>query len=301
MNTTSTTPASIQVTPTTVTFCQQVWQLESTIQLVKHADEKTYLVTETTPFHPVSHIWPDHPADRGKATFDGYSHEIVDCLVGAVEEATGELYVDKQIPVKRDTQGWMFVVVHVLDGLITPQSNLVGLHVDKDYQQALSRGHTAGHLAYLALNKVLAQGYWRKDADRKDPHGNFDFNSYAQETSFVTEDRCVDHYRLGKTLRKRGLNSAQFIEDIAEVEQKVNAVLQVWLSREVDITMRLEGDKLTDSRYWGCDLGEDHYAEIPCGGTHIRNIKEISGLSVSLRKLDEQNIEMHTVVNRNTQ
>ncbi len=201
MNTTSTSLASTQVTstqvtPTKVTFCQQVWQLDSSVQLIDHADDKTYLVTEVTPFHPVSHIWPDHPADKGQIIIDGTSHEVFDCLVGTVEEATGRLYVDQQIPVKRDTQGWLFVVVHVLDGCVTPENNLVSLQVDKDHQQALSRGHSAGHLAYLALNKVLTESYWRKEADRKDPHGNYDFNSYAQETSFVTEDRCVDHYRL---------------------------------------------------------------------------------------------------------
>ncbi len=136
---------------------------------------------------------------------------MLDCQVGAVELASGKLFVGTEIPVKRDTEGWVFVVVHVL-----PRTEAVAvgdaalLEVDKEYQLSLSRGHSAGHIAYLALNKVLAQNYWRKDADRKDPHGNYDFNSYAQETSFVTSDKCLDTYRLGKTLRKRGVKQCRY-------------------------------------------------------------------------------------------
>ncbi len=193
------------ITATKTRFCHQTWQLEAPVQLSHSTEEVTYVVTEETPFHPVSHILPDHPADKGTLTIKGMSFEVLDCQVGAVELASGKLFVGTEIPVKRDTEGWVFVVVHVL-----PRTEAIAvgdaalLEVDKEYQLSLSRGHSAGHIAYLALNKVLAQNYWRKDADRKDPHGNYDFNSYAQETSFVTPDKCLDTYRLGKTLRKGG-------------------------------------------------------------------------------------------------
>ena len=181
------------ITATKTRFCHQTWQLEAQVQIVLSTSEATYVVTDVTPFHPVSHIWPDHPADKGTMTVNGKSFDVIDCQVGAVELASGELYVGQTIPVKRDTEGWAFVVVHILPFTDTfGAGDIALLDVDKEYQLSLSRGHSAGHIAYLALNKVLAQSYWRKDADRKDPHGNYDFNSYAQETSFVTPDKCLD-------------------------------------------------------------------------------------------------------------
>ncbi|MCG9701527.1 alanyl-tRNA editing protein [Vibrio natriegens] len=285
------------ITATKIRFCHQTWQLESPIQLIEHNDDVSYLVTETTPFHPVSHIWPDHPADKGSIEIDGALFTVLDCQVGAVEQATNTLYVGTAIPVKRDTAGWTFVVVHVLPRVESLEPDMmIALQVDKPYQLSLSRGHSAGHLAYLALNKVLADGYWRKDADRKDPHGYYDFNSYAQETSFVTPDKCVDTYRLGKTLRKRGLNSADMLSDLSDIEHKVNAQLSEWLQRNETIIIECHGDNLTDYRYWKCDLGEGEIAVIPCGGTHAGHLNEFASIQVTLIECDPQTIEMHTEV-----
>lgn len=287
------------ITATKTRFCHQTWQLEAHVQFVQSTSEATYVVTDVTPFHPVSHIWPDHPADKGTMTVNGKSFDVIDCQVGAVELASGELYVGQTIPVKRDTEGWAFVVVHILPFTDTfGAGDIALLDVDKEYQLSLSRGHSAGHIAYLALNKVLAQSYWRKGADRKDPHGNYDFNSYAQETSFVTPDKCLDTYRLGKTLRKRGLNSADMLSDLKSIEQQVNVLLGDWLKRDVAITVDCHGEHLTDSRYWQCDLGEGEIAVIPCGGTHASHLSDFGSIHVTLVEIDSQTIEMHTDVRR---
>lgn len=287
------------ITATKTRFCHQTWQLEAHVQFVQSTSEATNVVTDVTPFHPVSHIWPDHPADKGTMTVNGKSFDVVDCQVGAVELASGELYVGQAIPVKRDTEGWAFVVVHILPFTDTfGTGDIALLEVDKEYQLSLSRGHSAGHIAYLALNKVLAQSYWRKDADRKDPHGNYDFNSYAQETSFVTPDKCLDTYRLGKTLRKRGLNSADMLSDLKSIEQQVNVLLGDWLKRDVAITVDCYGEHLTDSRYWQCDLGEGEIAVIPCGGTHASHLSDFGSIHITLVEIDSQTIEMHTDVRR---
>ena len=293
----------MNITATITQFCHQTWQLEANIQLVQQEQNITYLVTDKTPFHPVSHIWPDHPADRGTITVNNQEYSVVNCLVGAVELATNTLYVDKSIPVKRDQPGWVFVVVHCVDiqsnQLIIGESLL--LSVDKTYQQALSRGHSAGHLAFLALNKVLTQqGYWRKDADRKDPLGHYDFNSYAQETSFVSEDKCMDTYRLGKTLRKHGLNSAEVLQHLIEIENEINQQLKSWLTSGHEISMRCQGEHLTDSRYWRCHLAEGELVEIPCGGTHIDTLKELQTIAVTLRESESNYIEMQTDVTPKT-
>ena len=283
------------VTPTIISFCHDIWCLSSPVQMVESDSKYFYVITQTTPFHPVSHIWPDHPADRG--TLDEYP--VIDCQVGAVELSSGQLFVGCDIPVRRDETGWVFVVVHCLKkgcaNLSVGQE--VTLTVDKPYQQALSRGHSAGHMASLALNKVLVElGYWRKDAERKDPHGYCDFNSYAQLTSLVGKDQCVDTYRLGKTLRKRGLNSAELFSTLNRVEEQVNIQLEQWLMLKTEVNIKCCGDSLTDSRYWQCDLGEGVIAEMPCGGTHVRSLQEFKEIRITLTQLDEQNIEMHTHV-----
>lgn len=285
----------MQMKATITQFCHGIWQLDSPIQLIQPANQYLYVVTETTPFHPVSHIWPDHPADKGSLNH----YQVLDCQVGAVELASGELYVGQAIPVKRDEPGWVFVVVHCLavDCSELKLGQSVTLTVDKAYQLSLSRGHSAGHLSYLALNKVLSeQGYWRKDAERKDPHGHFDFNSYAQVTSFVSPDKCLDTYRLGKTLRKRGLNSADMLKDLSEIQHQVNKVLLQWVELGSEVEVECHGDTLTDSRYWKCNLNQADVAVIPCGGSHVGSLREYRSIEVSLQQLDEQNIEMHTDV-----
>lgn len=285
-------------TPTQVTFTQSIYQLSSEVQFVRVSEEALYIVTSQTPFHPVSHIWPDHPADRGTLVIGEHIYTVEHCLVGAINQADHQLLVGKEIPVKRDEPGWVFVVVHQIkaEENAVKVHDVVSLTVDDIYQNQLSRGHSAGHLAYLALNKVLAAGYWRKDADRKDPHGHNDFNSYAQVTSFVTEDRCVDTYRLGKTLRKRGLNSADMLENLAKIEEQVNAQLASWLTLGSKIEITRQGENLTDSRYWQCDLQEGEIAIIPCGGTHCDSLDSFKEIQVKLVQRDSEHIEMHTHV-----
>ncbi|CAH0538833.1 alanyl-tRNA editing protein [Vibrio marisflavi] len=286
------------IKPTITKFCHQTWQLEATVQLFETHSDFSYIVTDQTPFHPVSHIWPDHPADKGTITLsNGDIIEVVDCRVGAIEVESQTLYVGQDIPVKRDQEGWVFVVVHCLEpsANFIPVGDSVCLNVDKEYQLALGRGHSAGHLSYLALNKILADGYWRKEADRRDPHGYYDFNSYAQVSSFVTQDKCVDTYRLGKTLRKRGLNSADMLSDLPLIEQKVNELLAEWLKLGSNIEVVCEGEALTDSRYWHCNLSEGETAVIACGGTHAGSLSDYANIAVKFNKLDDQHIEMHTM------
>ncbi|MCK8083232.1 alanyl-tRNA editing protein [Vibrio sp. 1CM24A] len=293
------TPVSA-ITPTITQFCHQAWQRNAKAQYVESDDSKTYLITDVTPFHPVSHIWPDHPADQGFVSVGDVQYPVEDCLVGAIEQSTGKLHIAADIPVKRDTEGWAFVVVHQLpvSASMIKVSDEVVLSVDKEYQASLSRGHSAGHIAFLALNKVLAESYWRKDADRKDPLGSYDFNSYAQVTSFVTPELCTDKYRLGKTLKKRGLNVADMLANLDDIEADINQMIAGWLAEPTPVAMRLEGEALTDSRYWEWQLDADTLVSIPCGGTHIENTSELKALSVKLTQLDDQHIEMLTHVIR---
>ncbi|OLQ75913.1 metal-dependent hydrolase [Photobacterium proteolyticum] len=284
------------VTPTQVLFAQPQWQAKAEIQLCLPAEcGGSWLVTDRTPFHPVSHIWPDHPADQGEVIIDGRRYAVAGCYTGAVELASGNLFVGKDIPVKRDTDGWAFVVVHHTEhALELAAGALVELDVDKVRQQALSRGHSGGHLSSLALNKVLHHDFWRKDASRKDEMGHYDFHSYAQTESQVSEDCSTDTYRLGKTLRKRGLNSADLLQRLDEVEARINQQLEAWRMAGAAVVMRCEGKALTDSRYWQCELENDVLIEIPCGGTHIGSLADYSKITVEFQIVSDQELVMIT-------
>ncbi|PKH06477.1 metal-dependent hydrolase [Moritella sp. Urea-trap-13] len=284
-----------QVLPTKVLFTQEITQSLTQVQWVEQTDTGSYVVTENTPFHPVSHIWPDHPADKGFLVLAGTKYAVIDCLTGAFDIENNKLHVGADIPVKRGEAGWHFVVVHelALDAVIN-LSDDVELIVDANYQGALSRGHSAGHLASFALNKVLEQAYWRKDASRKDALNNRDFHSYAQELSLVSENQSTDTYRLGKTLKKRGLNVAEMLTDLAEIEARVNDVLATWLATKAPVVMKCEGDALTDSRFWCCDLGIGESITMPCGGSHVQSLAEYNAIKIVLTLKSEQDLEMIT-------
>lgn len=296
------------VTPTKIVFCSGIYEQSAIIQKIKFEHDNGFIVTDSTPFHPVSHIWADHPADRGTLTIHDQVYPVIDCQVGAVELATGELFVGQAIPVKRGEEGWAFVVVHVIQfeqnlpslnkaaDFTIKEGMEVELSIDTAYRYALNRGHSAGHLASMALNKVLAERYWRKTPSNFDPLGNHDFNGYAQEISLVSEDGCYDRYRLGKSLRKRGFNSAEMLNDLEEINVIVNQQLKEWISLNSPVVMRCEGEALTDSRYWQCDLGESQMAVMPCGGTHVQSLAEFQQITIRLQAMDDQHIEMHTSV-----
>ncbi|PSW19662.1 metal-dependent hydrolase [Photobacterium sanctipauli] len=285
------------VTPTEVVFTERQYTAESVVQMVVAQPEGgSWLVTALTPFHPVSHIWPDHPADWGSVSVRGTQQRVTGCFYGAVELASHQLFVGSDIPVKRNEEGWVFVVVHQTEQALP--ADLVGetvqLEVERDYQLSLSRGHSAGHLSSLALNKVLHHDYWRKDASRKDELGHYDFHSYAQTESRVSEDCSTDTYRLGKTLRKRGLNSADMLEALPQIAEHINQQLEQWRAMGAKVVMRREGSALTDSRYWQCDLGEEGLVEIPCGGTHVQSLVEYQEITVSFQVVSDQELIMLT-------
>lgn len=284
-----------QVLPTKVLFSQGITSSSTQIQWLEKTETSIYVVVDQTPFHPVSHIWPDHPADKGYLSFAGQKHTIIDCITGAFDIENNKLYTSTDIPVKRGESGWHFVVVHELElGLELNISDVVELVVDESYQTALSRGHSAGHLASYALNKVLEQGYWRKDASRKDVLNNRDFHSYAQTLSLVSANRSTDSYRLGKTLKKRGLNVAEMLADLTLIQDKVNDVLASWLATKAPVVMKCEGDALTDSRFWCCDLGKGENITMPCGGSHVQSLAEYKDIAIELTLKSEQDLEMIT-------
>ncbi|MFI6910086.1 metal-dependent hydrolase [Nonomuraea sp. NPDC050394] len=248
------------------------------------AGDRHGLVVAETPFHPLDHTWPDQPADRG--LIGGLP--VADCVTAA-RSPSGEVFAAAGIPVRRSEDGWQWLVVHVTDTPL-PVGAQVELEVDAGYRAALSAGHTACHLAALALNAAVA-GLWRK-APRLDALGNPDFDQSAITSSRISSYASVDDYRLGKSLRKKGF-AADALEPAA-VAAFVNERLKEWVAADVPVWVDVPGPGLTARRTWHCALPEGE-ASIPCGGTHVRRTSELGDVTVAL-ELGEQSLTMKTRV-----
>ena len=242
------------------------------------------LVVSETPFHPLDHTWPDQPADRG--TIGGLP--VVDCVTGARSQ-DGEILLGSAIPVRRGAEGWEWLVVHVTDAPL-PVGADVDLEVDREHRAALSAGHTACHLAALALNAALADR-WRKEA-RPDSLGHPDFDQAAITSSRIEPYGSVDVYRLGKSLRKKGFTADGL--DLPAVAAEVNERLARWVAADAPVRVEVPGPELTARRTWHCSL-PDGEASIPCGGTHVTRTSELGSVSIALT-LDDAALTMRTTV-----
>jgi alanyl-tRNA synthetase len=231
------------------------------------------VVLDRSAFHAVDAGWPDQPADRG--TLAG--HSVLDAIVGATDG--GEILVGGDIPVRTGTEGWSFVVVHV----VAPETQVsigdeVEVTVDEGYRQALSAGHTACHLASLALDGALAEA-WTKEVPG-DALGAPGFDALACASSRIHEHGSVDSYRIGKSLRRKGFDTAA-LGDLATIADAANARLVEWVATGAGIRIDRDGDGLGDRRRWVCELpGGD--AVIPCGGTHLSSLGELAAVRVEL-------------------
>jgi len=253
-------------------------------------DGRIAILLDRTTCHPVDAGWPDQGPDRAilRMESEGGATElpVVDCVVGATDGSV--LYLGRDIPVPKGTDGWGFVVVHILapgvvEAAAPAEGDTVHITVDGDYRHALSAGHTACHLASLALNRAVADR-WRK-AIRPDGLDNPDFDGTANDVSLIREYGSTDTYRLGKSLRKKGFSTDGFVEELPHIQAFVNASLVEWVATDAAVRVDRDGDRLTDRRSWVCEL-PDHTVRIPCGGTHLTSLGALAGLRAELSVTD---------------
>lgn len=260
-----------------------------------HADgDAVVVVVDATPFHPVDHTWPDQPGDSGRLRFGEDSVTVIEAVMAAVSD-DGAFAVGADIPVKRGVEGWTWLVGHRLDVTAAPawltEGVSVELEVDEGRRHALSRGHSACHLASLALDLAVAD-LWRKDAVA-DALGNPDFEGRANQSSRIHDDGAVDEYRLGKSLRKVGFDTEAFAATLAERETRINEQLALWTAAGSASTIETDGPTIVDRRRWKCSLPEGD-AVMLCGGTHVSSLAEFDSITVSLAQPDPQTLVMVT-------
>lgn len=244
-------------------------------------DGRTAVVLDRTAFHAVDPVWPDQPADIGTIAVDGRARPIVDAVVGATDGTS--LHVG-DAPVRTGTEGWSFVVCHLVDDAVGLEPGApVTVEVDAATRRALSAGHTACHLASLALNEALAP-LWTKEVPL-DGRGRPDFDRLAIVSSRILPDGSRDEYRIGKSLRKKGFPAADLPARLDDVVQAANASLAGWVASGAAVALRREADGLGDRRFWTCAL-PDGTASIPCGGTHLRSLAELEAVEVALEAVE---------------
>jgi len=277
---------------TVVTFPSGSLVEQAIVVGVQPESEGSVVVLDRTPFHPVDHTWPDQPGDSGALRVDGTGIPVTEAVMAAVSEA-GEIAVGAEIPVKRGVEGWTWLVGHRVGAgaAALPAGTSVEAVVDAGRRAGLSRGHTACHLASLALDLAVAD-LWRKDPG-SDALGTPDFEGRANQTSFIHSDGAVDEYRLGKSLRKAGFDTDGFAATLGEREERINARLAAWVASGAASRIEVDGETIVDRRRWVCELPEGT-ASILCGGTHATSLAEFGSIRVSLDLTDPQLLVMTT-------
>lgn len=262
------------------------------------ADGRAAILLDTTAFHPVDAAWPDQPADRGtiaREGSDGSAVEILDAVVAATDGTS--LHIGSDVPVKKGTEGWAFVVAHLVDGSAeVREGDAVTIDVDADYRRSLSAGHTACHLASLALNRALS-GAWRKDV-LADAAGSPNFDALAIESSTIVPDGSVDVYRIGKSLRKRGFDP-ESLTDLDAVTERANSALSAWIASGAPASVERPNSLLTGRRAWVCDL-PDGRVSIPCGGTHIGPLDAFDAFDALSVTIEAEQVDGATIVTMRT-
>lgn len=256
-------------------------------------DDRYAVLLDTTACHPVDTAWPDQPADRGTLSSDAGERPIVDAVTGGIRE--GVLHLGADQPVRTGTEGWVFVVAHVVEGPPPAVGAVARVDVDREYRTALSAAHTACHLAALALDGALA-GAWGKTV-ATDALGNPAFDALAIQSSRIHPHRSVDTYRIGKSLRRKGFTTAA-LDDLPSVVERVDAQLAQWVAVGGAVRVERTDDALSARRTWVCDLPEGR-TDIPCGGTHVHDLAELTGVTTSLTARDVDGgleLTMETVV-----
>jgi|GEM_PF-184852 len=267
-------------------------QLQTKIVDVIEHNNLTWLVLEETPVHPRDFRWPDQPRD--KARFSLHDLDLKDSnqssfpLIDAVKilYTTQGYLIDTDIKYsqKEMPEDAYLVVGHCIDASQIDIDNIQALKgqnlaviVDESQRAAYSTGHSIGHLFSFALNEILSP-YWRKPVPT-DARGFQDFVSLSLDESKVSNFSTTDKYRLGKSLRKSGFNTADMLAQLPQIMGTIETTLAQWLALQPIAWIESQGLGLGDSRVWHCTIGSESLSMF-CGGTHLKSFADIQKIDI---------------------
>jgi alanyl-tRNA synthetase len=209
---------------------------------------------------------------------------VLDSREGLLNRRTGLLSVGEEArALKRSDPDVTSVVLHVTEA--APTTKAVTLEVDATYRAALSLQHTGVHLAALALNRAAA-GFWSKDPHDPDSLGAPNFDKAAVTRSEISEEASTDHYRLGKSLRKKGFDAVDFLADLPARATEMNVALRGFLTASAPIRISPTEGPLVDRRLWSTFLNGADIA-MPCGGTHLADLAELTEVLVTMAPTED--------------
>lgn len=249
------------------------------------------VVTDRSPFHPVSLTWPDQPGDRGALVLAGGEQAaVIDSRTGLLNAATGALLTEAEAAaLPRGTPDIHAVVLHIVEsatGFASHIGTRVRLEVDRARRDALSLQHTGIHLAALALNQCAAS-FWTKDYADLDALGVPNLDKAAVAGSEIAEDRSTDRFRIGKSLRKKGFDRDAFLADLPGRGRDIKDCLDRMLAPgAVPVTVSPGEGPLDGRRIWSTHLLGAEVA-IPCGGTHLADLNRIAAIEVELAPTED--------------
>ncbi|OWJ74778.1 hypothetical protein [Haematobacter missouriensis] len=265
---------------THVTFpAGRLEETATVLRILPLADGRSAVVTDRTPFHPVDPWWSDQPSDRGMMLAGGVTLEVPEAIV----LADGAVVDPASTP--RGAEGVALEVGHVVgDASALVEGMEVTLRVDPASRDALATGHTAAHIAALALNRVLAP-YWKKTiAEDGQGHPNTDQKLIA--ASRISPYGSRETYRIGKSARKAGFDAERFREDSAGLANAIATEANAMLGRIRRLEVLPGEDALSGRRTWRATL-DDGTIDIPCGGVHTLDPRAIGPISIDLTPSDD--------------
>lgn len=281
---------------TIVTFPSGSERENAIVTKITEYQDNVVVVTDQTPFHPIDPWWPDQPSDRGWLIIEGRSMRVTGAILVGINSPSGEIRLGDISSIKRSDASWKWCVGHIvrLEGVDLPVGTGCELVVDSPFRAAIAVGHSACHVAALALNAALNK-FWRKEAAR-DSWGNVDFDQMAIQRSTIESYGSVDQYRIGRAVRKSGFKADEFWKEFDEIPREIIRLANDIAQSGSKITVEPDHVTFAARRTWSIQY-RGAQLSIPCGGVHPRSLGEIRGINITFQKLAEDvEFSMHTRV-----
>lgn len=157
--------------------------------------------------------------------------------------------------------------------------------VESHRRKKLSVPHTVAHLAALALNAASVP-YWTKDFVDLDSLGRPNLDKAAIAKSSIEPAVSTDVYRLGKSLKKKGYDRDDFLNNLEAVGVEINRMICRWLEAKALVSLVPSEGLLDGVRQWRCNLDGTEVI-IPCGGPHVGSLSDIGDVKITLAPLEE--------------